>query len=58
MKAYISRSAWEPCFYLDFGESEDSMEISDELRQRYMVVLEAFDAVQAELEKLYYAGRT
>ena len=57
MKAYISRDAWEPCFYLDFGDSEASVEISDELRQRYMVVLEAFDAVQAELEKLYYSTR-
>lgn len=55
MKALISRDEWAPCYYLDYGDVEGSVEIDPELEARYEHALVEFWMVQKELAELYYS---
>lgn len=53
MKALISRDEWFPCYYLDYGDVEGSIEIDPELEARYEHAVSEFWTVQKELAELY-----
>jgi len=55
MKASIIKEEWWPVYMIDPEDidGEDTIDIPDDLVARYEKIMEDFDVIQTELEKLF-----